>query len=520
MKRLMLLLTREDGMAMATVVMLIGVLTILSIVLIDQVTAESNRAASSVKQDATYQAAEAGINDYIAKLIDDSEFYDRFVAKGESTRQPSPSGATVGPGHNWTSGVSWTYPATAEHPDGKTTWYQGTGSSTSLEDGYAYNLMVSPPVATGAAPRNYVTVVSTGCKLNTAGTACDSTVPKRAIETRLVRTTPADFFVMFNDDQNFGDTDDTTHTSYTNYGKIFISGNVCHNGTAYGDVMAEGSVNNSTWCRNQGYNTTPSINLQIGGTPPALARILTPTSTPALNTVVKISGTEIFTRLQKSLGVSKASALQNGAYYDVTGTTAWSFVFRADGKYDLKRCTGAGDPSTTAPSSCTTYSGSPFAIGNGSIYTAQTAVISYPSESFVNGRVTVASGNNIVVANDIHYSFEPATKGDDVLGLVASQNVIVASYVPSVFQWRAAVIAENGTRKAADCSRETKSQVTFRGSVAANQNGCMSMFTTRINYADDVLKYLTPPYYPSIDGTESTVLFREVPPSYVPPLGS
>jgi hypothetical protein len=518
MKRLKHLLKREDGMAMATVVMLIGVLTILSVVLIDQVTAESNRAARSIKEDATYQAAEAGINDYIAKLIDDSQFYDRYVANGESTRQPSSGGATVGPGQKWTSGVVWSYPTTTGHPDGKTTWYQGTGSSTSLEDGYAYNLMVSPPIATGTTPRNYVTVVSTGCKLNSAGTDCDSTTAKRAIEVHLSRTTPADFFVMFNANQNFGDQDDTTHTSYTNYGKIFVGGNVCHNGTAYGDVMAEGTVNDSTYCRGQGYNTTPSINRQVGGSPPALARILTPTSTPALNTVIKLSGDEIFGKLQDSLGISKASALQNGAYYDVAGTTAWAIVFRTDGKYDLKRCTGAGDPSTTAPSSCTTYSGSPFSLGNGSIYTAQTAVISYPSESFVHGRATVASGNNIVVANDIHYSFEPASVGDDVLGLVASQYVYVASYVPMVLQWRAAVIAEHGNRKAADCDHETKTKVTFRGSVAANLIGsCMGMFATRINYADDVLKYLTPPYFPSIDGTETTLLFREVPPDYVPP---
>ena len=87
MRKLKRFFRREDGIAMATVVMMIAVMTLLAVVLIDQVTAESNRAASTVKSDAVYQATESGINDYMAKLVDDPQFYDHFVANGESTRQ-------------------------------------------------------------------------------------------------------------------------------------------------------------------------------------------------------------------------------------------------------------------------------------------------------------------------------------------------------------------------------------------------------------------------------------------------
>ena len=94
MRKLKRFFSREEGMAMATVVMMTGVLTILSIVLIDQVTSETTRAGTAVKNDAVYQAAEAGINDYVAKLTEDPQFYDHYVAKGESTRLGS-NGATV-----------------------------------------------------------------------------------------------------------------------------------------------------------------------------------------------------------------------------------------------------------------------------------------------------------------------------------------------------------------------------------------------------------------------------------------
>jgi hypothetical protein len=157
---------------------------------------------------------------------------------------------------------------------------------------------------------------------------------------------------------------------------------------------------------------------------------------------------------------------------------------------------------------------------NGAIFTNQTAVVSWPSESFVNGKVTIASNNNVVVANDIHYAFEPATTGDDVLGLIANNSVYVASYVPSVLNWRAAALAVNGERRSYSCPTDgtgPKSTVNFRGSVASNNTGCMTLFITRNNYADDVLKYLFPPWFPIIDGAETTTLFREVPSTYTLP---
>ena len=161
---------------MATAVAMIAVLTVLAVALIDQVTAESDRAAATVTSDAVYQAAEAGVNDYIAKLLDDPQFYDHFVANGEATRTIcntvaatgtcTAGGTTYAAGATWPSGTHWGYKPTATYNDGKDNWYQGTGSaygnSTKLT-GYAYDLMITPPST--MLTTNYVTIVSTGCQL-------------------------------------------------------------------------------------------------------------------------------------------------------------------------------------------------------------------------------------------------------------------------------------------------------------------------------------------------------------------
>ena len=60
-------------------------------------------------------------------------------------------------------------------------------------------------------------------------------------------------------------------------------------------------------------------------------------------------------------------------------------------------------------------------------------------DSVVNGRVTVATPANVYVGGNISYA------GDDVLGLIAANEVIVAEYTPRVLTWRAATLAQGGS---------------------------------------------------------------------------
>ena len=54
-----------------------------------------------MKRDAAYQAAEAGVDDYISKLIDDRLYYVHFVHAAEATRRAATSGRIVTATQTW-----------------------------------------------------------------------------------------------------------------------------------------------------------------------------------------------------------------------------------------------------------------------------------------------------------------------------------------------------------------------------------------------------------------------------------
>jgi len=144
---------------------------------------------------------------------------------------------------------------------------------------------------------------------------------------------------------------------------------------------------------------------------------------------------------------------------------------------------------------------------NGAIYSAQTAIVS----GVVDGRVTVASNDNIVVADNITYE----TIGDDVLGLVAKNYVYVAWYVPSTFTWMSSVLAQTGTWQSyPGCCSTKKTLMTFTGSSATDDGGAFSgMFTTRNYGYEPALQYLPPPWFPTVEEAYTVQFFRELPPS-------
>ncbi len=653
MKRLIRFAVKEDGIAMATVVGMIAVLTLLSVVLIDQVASESRRSGEAVTNDAVFQAAEAGINNYIAKLIDNSGYYDQCVSQGESTREREDTHALVAhatsstscaPGGEsiWTPGVKWTYPS------GKDWWSSGTGDAsadTTSIRGYAYNLMIVPPSATSAT--KYIDVVSTGCKVvdpTASPLVCDTKVPQRAIEVHLRRTTPADFQFMMTSMPTSGS--DVVCWASTVYGKMYSSGNIYVCGaTFYGNLMAEDRVIVAS-----GYTNPPNV-----VSPSRIYDV----NHPDIRTVIKNS-INISSLLASVSQVQRNAQLNSPSLaFDDSTAKAWRLNFSSNGHFQVWKCVNSNSPEadqpycgpdvkltspTTLPASSSTFtltvSGdiSAFILGaekgspttgtvyvgptsggridkvtytgvsgnslttarcttcttaqahainekvsmisggitwaapvydgpipqNGAIYTAQDAIISWPNAiagyneassdssptSKVNGQVTVASNQDMIIAGDIHYASEPAADGiggtnDDVLGLVAQGSLTLARYAPDKLWFRASTMA-NGTWGDYACrngpDRGSLSSLTFVGTSAYAANGgcihgaggygyrdvsgalrnvyritddgtapeCPSTATGCMNF--NALRYLVPPYYPPLNGIE-TVLFREVAPS-------
>lgn len=445
----------ERGIAMVLVVLVGSVATLLAIVLIDTVLAETNRSSRQVLSGSSYQAAEAGVDDYTSKLVDDRMYYVHYVHPGESTRR-EPGGTDVSSGGTQ---APWTYGATWSYPGGRDAW-------RALPNGYEYNLRIYPPTA--STP--YVRIVA-------AGRRAGSTSDVRVVEAYVRPSSLADYYRVVDGNVSWG-------SAATTDGKVYASGNISHAGVATGDILAEGQISGS-------------VSMQGG------ARRYDVDSNPDIRSKMK-TPLDFSSFLASFTDIQRASQLPGGIYLDNAANAAWRLTFNAGGSVTVEACQQSGSSNVAdAPPSCsgaTTYPVPP----NGAVYSEQDVIVS----GTVKGRVTVASNNDIVVGNNIAY----VSVDQDVLGLVAKNDLWVARYVPSVFSWSAGVIAQNGTWRARSWSGALKTSMTFTGMSATADGGSFAgMFAERFYGYDDSFLFLPPPWFPIVEDAYTVVLVRELP---------
>jgi hypothetical protein len=466
----------EDGIAMVMVMGIIVLLSVLAVTLIDTMMGEAARSRKAVTRDAAYHAAEAGIDEYIAKLIDDRLYYVHFVHPGEATRRSTANGRLVAPAQAWAQadGSAWTY------PNGKDTWF----GSQQLGNGYEYSLQIFPP--SQASP--FIRILSTA-RLSGDADARNW----RAIESLVRPSSVSDFQMVADADISYGAT-------ATTYGKIYagidgnnVAHNVRHDGYAYGDVYAEGRVTGTTRLRNGAAKYDPTTN-------------------PRIRTVIR---TPInFNNFLASLVDIRSAAGAGGVVRDTATVDVWWLTFQPSGQVMIQSCTKVTGTwiGQTRP---VCAAGLPVQIPmNGAIYIGQPVIVS----GTVNGRLTVGSASDIYIGDNLGY----AQDGDDVLGLVASHSVLIPQWAPSTLSWRAATIAQSGTFRSYGFDSQTRAQepgyvgdgnstlMTFTGSTATYGGGSMSLFSTRVYQYDSSLLYLPPPWFPTIQDAYTIVLSREV----------
>ncbi|HEY7196738.1 MAG TPA: hypothetical protein VH306_06105 [Gaiellaceae bacterium] len=444
----------ERGFTMVIVICLIALLGTISVTVIDRAQGEATRSRLAVVRDASYQAAEAGIDDYIAKLTEDSLYYSHWVHPAEATRKSGTT--TVAGGNAWTGGLSWTY------PNGKNAW-------RSLGNGYEYDIEVTPPTTGGGA----VQVLATG-----RPTGSTDVSRWRVVQAYVRPAAVSDFQMMANADISYGST-------ATTYGKIYAgqdsSGtkhSVSHSGTAYGDIYAEGSITGSPDMMNGAKKYDKNT----------------------IRTVIKnpVNFNDFITSL---VDISNA-AQAGGVYLNNASVAGWYLTFNSNGTVGVQSCQRVNNNNLaqTQPTcgTTTTYN----VPANGAIYSPQSIIVA----GQVNGRVTAASNGDVIIGNNITY----VQTGDDVLGLVAANTMYVAQWTPNNLSWRAGTIAQSGAWKSwsNDGSHGT---MTFTGSTATSDGGSMGMFQTRIYQYDDSLFYLPPPWFPVIEDAYTTLLVRELP---------
>jgi hypothetical protein len=474
--RLRDMLAREEGIAMVTVLGITILLTVLAVVFLDVMNGEAARSRIEVTHETSYQAAEAGIDEYISKLVDDRLYYVHFVHPGEATRRSTASGRTVAAGATWqqSDGGTWTY------PNGKDTWY----GSTKLGNAYEYNLQITPP----SASQPLIRILSTARPVGDPD-------PRnwRALEVLVRPSSVSDFQMFAAADISYG-------SGATTYGKIYAgvdnSGHkhsVNHDGVAYGDIYAENNITGNTTMMSgaEKYSayTTPSVR------------------TPLKNPIQ-------FSSFLASIVDIRGAAGAGGVIEDTPGVNVWWLTFQANGQILVQACTQvSGKPIGDAKPTC----GAATAVSvpnNGAIYVGQPVIVS----GIVNGRVTIGGASDIYVGGNLTYQ----TDGDDVLGLVASHSVIVAQWVPSTLSWRAATISQSGSWRSYGYDPEARSyeadyignfrlaSMTFTGSTATYGGGSMSLFNSRVYQYDQTLLYLPPPWFPTVQDAYTIVLEREV----------
>ena len=471
-------LKEESGNAMVLAVFMMAALVLLSVTLVDAVRGDSSRSAQGVTRDAAFQAAEAGIDDYTSKLVIDNQYFLHDVAAGESTRcsgsQQVSSTATAPVA--WSLGTTWTYCS------GKNNWRR-------LSNGYEYNLQVAGTTIT----QPWVNIVATGRKQGT-------TVPTRVLEERIKPSSVADFQMIANADITYG-SDAVTR------GKVYVgidSSGTKHSVTyqsgsrAYANVYAEGQV--------------------VGNPMVSPAKAYDSDSNPNIRSVIKTPIS--FTSFASSLGTIQQAASTDSPSmsFDDSSKDAWQLTFNSNGTFSIQSCVRYKqwngyswtyyDVDKHAPTcgSATTYS----VPSKGAIYTAQSAIVS----GTVNGRVTVASNGDVVIGGNIRY----AATGDDILGLIAKNDMLVAQWAPCPLDWRAATIAQTGQWRSSSNSTtcyygngSSTFAMTFTGSTATALGGSMGQFSSRQYNYDDSLAYLQPPWFPTIDYPYTVLLFRELP---------
>jgi hypothetical protein len=458
-------LRREEGVTMVLVVVGIVVLSVLSTTMYVILNSEQNSSNDAVVRDASFAAAEAGLHSYMAKLLDDSSFYTHYLAPGEASRKPSSGSLVAGSSSSniaWSGGSSWTYP-------------NGFGNWRALGNGYEYSLQVFGPTSTTPG----VDIVALGRKVG-------STTETRKLEAIVRQASVTDFQMLANRSITYGSDATTTGKIYASQDSSGNKYDVTHNGDAYADIYAEGDVKG-----------TVTMHANANG---VMAKKYDGDSNPGIRTVIKSPVN--FSSFLTSLSEIQAAATANGVYLNAVGKVWW-LKFQNNGKFSAQQCTGS-TPSTTAPTCGTaTWYDIP---SNGAVYAAQTVIVGNTSTSGgVKGRVTVASSGDVIIADNIG----PVTPGTDVLGLVASNDMLVASYVPTNLTWAAATIAQTGEWKSVGSSG-SKGTMTFTGSTATALGGSMGMFSTRVYNYEPSLLYLQPPWFPLINDSLTTVLFREL----------
>ena len=479
---------QEGQTLMATM----GVITVLA-VLVGGGLRMSSTTKTASKRDArsevALQAADAAVQRYVSRLVEDPFYYIHFVDEAEDPRTNS-SGAAVpkdpppATSTAWDNSSNWTY-------SGPVTGWKTlrTGGGYGLVD-YSMRIKVSGDT---------VTVTATG------RVGSDKPNPlRRSIEVRVRPSSIADFQRISDHAMAYGSDAITT-------GKIYSNETIAHAGIARGEAYARQHLCVSGSCSTS--NVDPA-HYQAGGwdsqTPETFdQKFKTPLD---------------FTKFTRSLNaIEDAARSGTGTFYKNDPTAfGWLVQFLSTGKVRIWKITSANGGQQLGASmgnlDCGTLLDMP---ANGAMYFEQSVVVSDASmrrdcagvgpavlrNSVVDGRVTIGTKGTLYLGGNIDYE----TAGDDVLGMVTSAGMIVSRYAPDPTNIRGAIISQSSDWHTFDTDG-SKGQLNMMVSLATFFGGYATMYRNRLYEYDETLKFLRPPLYPILEDSWENAYWREITP--------
>jgi hypothetical protein len=501
--------TREEGLAMVIALALITLITTIAVSLYVVTSGDQSRSRRDAKATGAYHAAEAGTNAYLSNLTESLAFFNAYMAKGEAARWDSSNvkhNSSTTSDLAWTWGSTWTYKTA---PASDTNWFD-------LGNGYEYLTMVYPP--NGSLSSVQAQAIT---RIDVIGRPKGSTDQStwRYLETMIRPTALTDFQTFTGLSVTYASTATTTGPIFVGQSSSGVAGNLTHNGTAQANLYAQGTVGGTTTygtgVKKYDKNTTPTALCKLNNCNPI------PFSS-FQSTITTVSGAASAGGITLA-ATDNTNAGLSGQSYNVD---AWKLVFQSNGTVLVSSCklwygtlsrNGSNvtkswpDYDTTNPPVCGTAT-SRAVPSNGAIYSAVDVLVS----GVVKGKVTVATSADVVFGGNTTYN----ANGTDVLGLEAQGTVYVAQWSvsganPTLDLW-AAILALNGPfRSDPDYDPSPAGTMNYHGSSAVygDPSGAI-IFTNQFSFRnylyDNNLRFLQPPYWPTLGNSFVILAQREI----------
>ncbi|MGI9118353.1 MAG: type IV pilus modification PilV family protein [Minisyncoccia bacterium] len=390
-----------------------------------------------------------------------------------------------------------------------------------------YSLLITPPPAG-----------STLVKIFSTGTLTGVSNVSRTIESDLAIPSFAKFSVVANDNMRFGEGTEIFGPLHSNFG-IRMDG-IAHNLitsalTSYDDPDHSGGSEFAVHTHDTDTSSGTNINdtYRSAEAPPNTVTdrsdvFMAGRKFPV--PVVDFAGITTDLSKLKTLGSST-----DGKYYAASGKQGYHIVLKTNDTYDIYTVTAL----TATPNGCTnvnnetdwsTWSIKTETLTAGNVAFPVNGVIFVEDNVWVDGsintaRKTIAAGRfpddptkrkNIIVNNDLRYI---NVDGQDVIGLVAQNNVNVGLSSLDNLRIDGALIAQNGrvgrSYYGSSCGTGyTRNSLRLYGMIGSNQRYGFAYtdgtgYDTRIITYDANLLYGAPPSFPLTSDQYQTILWEE-----------